>query len=211
MFKPLLILGYGGLGREVALLIHQINLQRKEWDLLGFLDDKEIVDSTSFGLPRLGNFSNITQFDSNVCVVLAIGQPKRRQEVLSQIGPNRPFPNLIHPSTVYSAENWSIGDGNVITSHCSFTTGISIGSFNVFNTKITIGHDVTIGDFNVFNPTSCISGHVSIGSRNLFGVNSAVLQSRTVGNDNVLAAGSVLMSSMRSGETWIGVPALKVD
>ena len=209
--RPIVIVGYGGLGREIALLIHQINESQPKWEVLGFLDDNNLADSTSFCLPYLGKVKNCVDLDPDVALVIGVGTPKARNNLANQIPPGRTCPNLIHPSVVYNEANWIIGDGNVITSHCSFTTGISIGSFNVFNTKITIGHDVTIGDFNVFNPTSCISGHVNIGSRNLFGVNSAVLQSRTVGNDNALAAGSVLMSSMRNGETWIGVPALKVD
>lgn len=211
MMRPIVIVGYGGLGREIALLIHQINEFQPKWKLLGFLDDNNLSDATSFRLPYLGTINNCVDLDPDVALVIGVGNPKARSSLAKQLPSGRYYPNLIHPSVVYSEANWSIGEGNVITSHCSFTTGISIGSFNVFNTKITIGHDVTIGDFNVFNPTSCISGHVKIGSRNLFGVNSAVLQSRSIGDDNVLAAGSVLMSSMRNGETWIGVPALIVD
>ncbi len=209
--KPIAIVGYGGLGREVALLIHQINVIEPRWKLIGYLDDNQLQDTTSFKVPFLGPINYASSLSPEVALVIGVGTPSLRIKLANLIGGAHDFPNLIHPSAVYSEQNWNIGVGNIITSHCSFTTGITIGNFNVFNTKITIGHDVVIGDGNVFNPTTCISGHVSIGHRNLFGVNSVVLQTRSVGNDNQLAAGSVLMSSMRHGETWLGVPALKVE
>lgn len=211
MLTPLVILGYGGLGREIALLIHQINQHRLQWELIGFLDDREIVDTTSLQLPRLGSIETLHELPLTVNVVIAIGQPNRRMDVLKRMNLNRTFPNLIHPTTVYSEENWKIGKGNIITSHCSFTTGISIGDFNLFNTKITVGHDVSIGSLNVFNPTVCVSGNVIIGDGNLLGVNSAILQGRKMGNHNILGAGSVLMSNVRNNETWFGVPALKSE
>ncbi|MCC7573091.1 MAG: transferase, partial [Candidatus Methanofastidiosum sp.] len=37
--KPLIIIGAGGFGREVAWLVNDINKQKREWELLGFLDD----------------------------------------------------------------------------------------------------------------------------------------------------------------------------
>lgn len=209
--QPIAIVGYGGLGREIALLIHQINLAQPSWNLIGFFDDHNPTDTTSFRLPYLGPVNKSYELDPEVALVIGVGTPSLRKNLANPLLAHRNFPNLFHPTAVYSEPNCQIGVGNVITSHCSFTTGITIGNFNLFNTKITIGHDVTIGDFNVFNPTVCISGHVQIGNSNLFGVNSVVLQNRFVGNNNILAAGSVLMSPMRNGETWLGVPALKVE
>ena len=37
--KPLVIMGAGGLGREVAWLVADINRQKREWDFVGFVDD----------------------------------------------------------------------------------------------------------------------------------------------------------------------------
>ncbi len=37
--KPLVIVGAGGLGREVAWLVEDINRRKPEWNFLGFLDD----------------------------------------------------------------------------------------------------------------------------------------------------------------------------
>ncbi len=209
--QPIVIVGFGGLGREMALLINQINVVQPQWKIVGFLDDQVKEDPTSFNIPYLGPIEALRSLSEAVAIAVGIGTPAARGKVIAQINPGRFFPNLIHPTVVHSELNWQIGVGNLIASHCSFTTGIFIGNFNVFNTKITIGHDVVIGDYNVFNPTVCISGHVTIGNHNLFGVNSTVLQSRTIGSNNVLAAGSVLMSSMRDDEMWLGVPALKVE
>jgi hypothetical protein len=38
--KKIVIVGAGGFGREVKMLIDQININNREYELLGFYDDK---------------------------------------------------------------------------------------------------------------------------------------------------------------------------
>jgi len=39
MIKKIAIVGAGGFGREVKWLIDSINLQKKQWDFIGYYDD----------------------------------------------------------------------------------------------------------------------------------------------------------------------------
>ena len=41
--KDIVIYGAGGYGREIACLIKRLNAVKKEWNLLGFIDDGEPV------------------------------------------------------------------------------------------------------------------------------------------------------------------------
>jgi hypothetical protein len=56
--KPLIIVGAGGLGREVAWLVEDINRNTPQWDLLGFVDDG-VSGSTVEGYPVLGNVDSL--------------------------------------------------------------------------------------------------------------------------------------------------------
>ena len=44
MLKDIVIIGAGGVGRETALIIEDINEVNKEWNLLGFVDDGKEVE-----------------------------------------------------------------------------------------------------------------------------------------------------------------------
>ena len=37
--KNLIIIGVGGVGREIALIVEQINAIEETWNLVGFIDD----------------------------------------------------------------------------------------------------------------------------------------------------------------------------
>ena len=44
--KNIVIIGAGGVGKETALLIEQINHISPTWKLLGFIDDNTVVHNT---------------------------------------------------------------------------------------------------------------------------------------------------------------------
>ena len=54
--KPLVIIGAGGLGREVAWLVADINKSNPEWDFVGFVDDG-VQGNTVEGYPILARWS----------------------------------------------------------------------------------------------------------------------------------------------------------
>jgi hypothetical protein len=71
--KKLAIYGAGGFGREIALMINQINQYKPEWNLLGFFDDKvkDMVDSYSI----LGDLIKLNSWDTPLSVAIAIASP----------------------------------------------------------------------------------------------------------------------------------------
>ena len=69
--KPLVIIGAGGLGREVAWLVTDINRQKREWDFVGFVDDG-VQGRTPEGYPVLGTLEYFFELSSHPWVVVAI-------------------------------------------------------------------------------------------------------------------------------------------
>lgn len=213
MAKDIAIFGAGGLGREVACLIRDINEacydEDCRYNFIGFFDDNVAKGTqiSSFGVV-LGNTEDINNWPKDLDVSIAIGNPTALKLVSGQItNPLVSFPNLIHPSVYYGAqETISFGKGNIVQGGCAFTCDIKIGNFNVFNGSVVLGHDCEIGNYNVIMP-SRISGTVRIGECNLIGVGSIVLQQLRVGNDVKLGAGSVLMTHPKDNSTYIGNPA----
>jgi acetyltransferase-like isoleucine patch superfamily enzyme len=208
--KDIAIYGMGGLGREVAAMIAEINSISAQWRFVGFFDDgaPQTMTPSSFGT-HLGNIDTLNNWPTELCVVLCFGAPNVIRIVRNKIcNPRISFPNLIHPSfKVTDKTTFSIGYGNIITEACIATCNVSIGNFNLLNGAIALGHDVSIGDYNVFMPGTRISGEVTIGNGNLFGSMSFVKQQLTIKDDTTLSPLSSLLTNPKPGNTYMGNPA----
>lgn len=211
--NDIVIVGAGGLGREVACLIKRINVGRPAWNLVGFYDDGiEYGFRNEYGVV-LGGVQELSNYDKTISVAIAIGSPKtvkRIHEILS-VNSKLMFPNLISPDfSISDPDNYSMGFGNIIQRNCTISCNVKIGNFNIFNTGVGLGHDAIIGDYNSFMPAVKISGEVTVGDYNFFGVGSIVLQQLTIGNGIKLGAGSVLMRRAKDDSLYMGNPAKKI-
>lgn len=211
--KKIAIYGAGGFGREAACLIHKINEVRPEWELVGFFDDNPLLKGKmiSHYAPCLGGINELNSFETNLSVVVTIGNPIILKRIINKINnPLIDFPNIFHPDLkVVDNDTFKIGKGNIIQGGCFISCDVNLGDFNVLNGSVVLGHDNTIGSFNVFMPAVRVSGQVEIGDCNFFGVGSIVLQGIKIGNEVKLGAGSILMTKPKDGNLYLGNPAKK--
>lgn len=211
--KDIAIYGAGGLGREVACLIRNINAVEPTWNLIGFFDDgMEVGTPVSHFGDVIGDLATLNAWPKPLAIAIAIGSPLTLSSLVSGISNQEIwFPNLIDPSFyVGDRQTFRIGRGNIIQGNCIATVDITIGNFNLLNGFIVLGHDVALGDYNTLMPGCRISGAVKIGTRNLIGADSFVLQNVRIGNDVVLSPLSALLTSPKDGSTYIGNPAKKL-
>ena len=209
--KKIAIYGAGGFGREMAVMIRQINQEKSEWNLIGFFDDGiksgTIVDDLKV-LGNIGSLSSITE-PLNICI--AIAEPKIRFEIVEKISNKSfSFPVLKHPNALTGSENNSFGRGCIVTAGVILTTGIELGEFSIVNLSTTIGHDVTIGNFCTVMPGCSISGNVSIGRQTVLGTGSRIIQGITIGENCFIGAGSVVTKSFTNSKKIMGVPARSI-
>lgn len=207
--KDLAIYGAGGLGKEVYLLLKEINSKTNEWNFIGFYDrmyDKGY--SNGYGTV-LGNLDDLNTVEKDLDLVIAMGDGNIRRLVVESIHNQRiHYPNVISQSVSWAdLSRTNIGQGNIIVANSAFSCDISIGDFNLMNGQVIFGHDVKIGDFNSIMPKVFIAGCANVGNDNFFGVGSIILQNLTVGNNVHLGAGSVLMTKPKDGNTYLGNPA----
>lgn len=203
--KDLAIIGAGGFGREVALLIDQINQDKKHWNLIGFFDDG---DNNKFALPILGKIEKISTINTALHVAVAIADPVVRKSVVARVPTHKvDFPLICHPKANKGAAVNSFGRGTIITEGVILTSGISIGQFVIINLCTTIGHDAVVGDFSSIMPGSNISGNVKIGAETLIGTGAKILQNLVIGERARVGAGAVVTRNVNSSETVVGIPA----
>lgn len=203
---PLVIIGAGGLGREVAWLVEEINEEERAFEFLGFLDDS--AETTPEGYPILGTTDNwLRRPAPGVHVVCAVGDPFSRYHIVRKFAErNVPFATLIHP-TVRRSRWVEFGPGTIACVNTSFTTNVRVGAHALFNPDCTVGHDVDIRDFASLMPGVHISGDVVLREGTYLGVGSVVINRVSVGPWSVIGAGAVVTKDVPPGVVAVGVPA----
>lgn len=206
--KDIVIIGVGGFGREVKVLIDQINQVDKKFNLLGFYDDANDLTSYYNGLPYLGKIEDLNSLDHEISVAIGIGDPMAKKIIISKlINPNLTFPSLIHPSVILGNDNVTIEEGSIICAGCIITCNIEIGRFVTLNLMCTVGHDTNIGSYSSFMPSVNISGEVLIEESVYVGTGAKIINQLIIGQDTIVGAGAVVSKSLPPNCTAVGIPA----
>ncbi len=205
--KQIAIYGAGGFGKEVAMLIEQINQANSEWEIIGFFDDGigkgEIINN----FPILGGIKEVNSWSDHLSLAIGIGSSQIREEIRNKItNPQIKFPALIHP-TVLLSDFIKIGEGTIITARCIITVNITIGNFVVLNWLTTIGHDCILENFVSVMPSVNISGGVRLREYVYIGTGAQILNNLEVGTNSIIGAGAVVTKSIPPNKVAFGVPA----
>lgn len=204
MMQKIAIYGAGGLGREMRLLINQLNAQNVMWEFIGYFDDGLVTSDEKV----LGGMPELNVYPENLNILVAIGDPEVRKSVVERISNEKvTFPFLMHPSVIYDKKVVTIGKGSIVTAANVLTTDITIGEFCILNLNCTVGHDAVIEDFATIMPAVNISGNVKIGKSTLIGTGAQILQNLIIGDNCKVGAGAVVVKNVYKGTTVVGVPA----
>jgi sugar O-acyltransferase (sialic acid O-acetyltransferase NeuD family) len=203
--KPIAVFGAGGLGREVMALLHAL----PEWKTIGYFDDG-FKKNTPIGSQHvLGGKDELRQWPEPIAVVLAIGDPHVKKQLVEYLLEARQlyFPTLIHPKALIMDSNCVIGEGTILTAGCVLTTNVKIGDHVLVNLNATIGHDSVIGNYSSIMPGANLAGAVQVGESVLIGSGANVLSEVKIGNASVIGAGAVVNHHVEDNITAVGVPA----
>lgn len=207
--EKIVIVGTGGLGREVCMLLLQLNQVRLQWQILGFYDDARPDQESIVGFPYLGTVQDLNNAAFPVHVAIGIGSCAAKADVVRRLfNPLLQFPVLVHPSVLI--EDWQqikLGAGTIICQNCILTTNITLGQHVFLNLACTVGHDAVVHDFCSLMPQVAVSGGVTLGRGVYLGTNSCVLQNLTIGSFTTVGAGAVVTKDLPSHCTAVGVPA----
>lgn len=203
--EKIVIVGSGGFGREVAWLIEEINRDRLQWDLVGFVDDFVPIGEKIGNQSILGQVNYLEKMDTYV--VCAISDPTSRKRIINQLkNYSVKFATLIHPNAIISSSS-TMGEGTIVCANSIITTNCQIGNYCSINISCVVGHDVILEDFVTLYPSVNISGNCRIEEMVSFGVGSSILQKLSVGRNTFVGAGAVVIKSLPKGVVAVGVPA----
>ena len=209
--EKIVIIGSGGLAREVRYLIEAINTENTSYEFLGYLvSDLKKLGTYDSKDEVIGNLSWLDKQSEPINVAIGIGDPNSRLNVANNLLNNYSnliFPSLIHPSVIYDKNSVTIEQGVIICASTVLTVNIVLKEFSFINLCCTVGHEAVIGRYSVLNPTVNISGGAIIGDVVSVGTGSQILQYISVGNNSVIGAGACVTKQLSSNVVAVGVPA----
>lgn len=155
--QKLIIIGAGGLGREV----YDLALDAGTYDIRGFVDAN--ATTAPDGAPILGTPDDY-EIQPDDVFVCAIGNPaarKRCVEQLQQRGAR--FATLVHPTAIISPSVKMAG-GCIIKPYVTIGSRATVGAHTVIQPHATLEHDVKAGDFCLIGASCAMQGATSIPS-----------------------------------------------
>lgn len=207
--ESIVIIGYGGLAKEIAQYIADINEVKQKWEFIGYCGEISSIIGMRIGASSIVMEDNeLLETGEHRAVVIGSGLSKVMAQIHEKFSTNCNlyYPNIIHPST-YIASDVPPDSGTIVCPGAVISVNTIVGKHNIFNWNSTIGHDAMIGDFNVFSPGCNVSGCTRIGSRVFVGTGAQVIQGLSICDDVVVGAGAVVTKSIFDAGVYVGVPA----
>ena len=197
-----IIIGTGGFAIELASLIKDLGLT-----LQGFVGPE---NTTAMEGQWLGDDDCLVDIDQKENLIIAIGDPSKRQEIANKIGKiNLSLSTFIH-SNSYISRSSSIGIGTMIYPNSSIHASVKLGEGVLINSNVTIGHETTIDSFVNVGPGASIGGRCKLGKRVYIGIGSSIIENISIIDDAYIGAGAVINKDITEKGTYVGVPAKKI-
>lgn len=209
--KRLIILGAGGMGRQICNMAKRCSGYEKEYVIKGFLDDNiHALDQYDHYPPVLDSIMNY-QIQKDDVFVNSIGDVETKKKCIQHIlDHGGTFLTLISP-TAQISDNVKIGNGCIIATGVCIGVESVIGDFTLIQNYAVIGHDVKIGSFcRVDCNCVCIAG-VELEDEVCIHTASTINHNTKIGKGAVVGANSFVVRNVKPGLSVFGNPARKVE
>ncbi len=206
----LIIIGAGGLAREVFDLANVCYGNQPEFSIKGFLSDGPSNISDLGYPPVLGTVAGYEIQSSDVffCGIGKVTDRKRTVEIILAKGGR--FINLIHPTAIISPSA-KVGIGVAIKAYCSLSSDVQVDDFTYFQSSVILGHDVHIGRYCQVNSFAFFAGYVRVHDLCTISAGANLIQNVVVEEQAIVGMGSVVLKRVKAGTTVFGMPARKID
>jgi sugar O-acyltransferase (sialic acid O-acetyltransferase NeuD family) len=210
--KRIVVIGAGGMAREIRWLISDINAVSPQYEFAGYVvSDLNAIGPHDAKKDIVGGYDWLDKNRSSInALAIGIGSPSVRLKVAQQLKtlmPGIEFPSLIHPAVVLDRDSAMVEEGVLVCAGVVATVNIKLRAFSLCNFACTLGHEATVGRGSVINPGANISGGVVLGDGVLVGTGAQVLQYLSVGDGATVGAGAVVTQNVPPGVTVVGIPA----
>ncbi len=208
--KHLIIIGAGGMGRQVLSFAKSCDGFEKEYDIKGFLDDNPEAMKDFPGYPPVLGTVDGYKVEANDIFFNSIGDVQAKKNCISKIlDKGGEFITLVHPTAQVSPET-KIGKGCMIGSYVGIGVETTIGDFCLIQSKATIGHDVHIANFARIDCNVVVIAGVNVGNDVCIHTSSVINHDVSIGDGATVGAMSFVIRNVKPGQTVFGNPAKNI-
>lgn len=206
--RPVLVIGAGGLGREVLQYALE-SLSGNEFTVLGYLDDQPErlrVQGIALQLPVLGDIKS-HEPDPKYAYIMALGEPTIRANVTKRfLAQGAHFLTITHPLS-YVSPTATVGRGCVIAPFATLGAGAVLLEFTHVHFYASSAHDTSVGPFASLSPYSVVNGQAAVGECVFLGTHATVNPTKKVGAFAKVTAGSIVYRDVPERSIADGNPA----
>ena len=210
--KKIIIIGGYGNGTVAASTIVDINKTKKQWEILGFLNDFEKESINNFPVLGKVDFTTIKEYlkFEDIFFFYTLISVKLNYKFLHKLQglniPRNRFATIIHPTAVVS-EFAQIGYGVSIQPFVSVGPNVTIGDHVQIYAQSLIGHNSTLDNYSYVANNACIGANVHLKEGAYLGTNCSTLESVTIGKWGLVGIGSVVIKDVPDYTKVVGNPA----
>lgn len=211
MRKVAILGGKGNAALVAAAMKHARRMGATEWEVAGFLNDREPVGSIIDMFPVIGKTTDAKRLMDDgywfVNAILRIDGNHERIAMFENLGiPDDRLATFVHPMA-YVAPSVQLGAGCIIMPNVSMSPGTKLGKGCLMMVGSMMGHDNIVGDFCHIAAQAAVGSYLTIGKGVHIGLNATVKENLSIGDFATLGAGAVLTKNMGENEIWAGNPA----
>lgn len=190
MIKNLVIVGGGGLGRELLHYIRadMVRQPLQQVRVVGVIDPAGVsceVCKSDSSIPCLGLEATVEPRPEWQAIV-ALGSVRGRMKVTELLKRKGwLIATYVHPSAIV-AEDATIGTGTVIGPYSVVNSGAQVGECCCINVFCSVGHGAILGDFSVLSPYSALNGNSRVGARGFLGTRATVYPNVHIGESCIV-------------------------
>lgn len=210
MSKKVIIIGAAGNGTVISSAVEDIMRDSKEWELLGFLNDRIKPGEEVGGFPVLGTVDEAPRFNKKDCyfiyTLITVKRAYERIQRLHSLGiPIEKFATLKHPTAVLS-RNVKLGYGVVMMPGVIISPDVSLGNHTQLYANSFVGHDTKVGDYCFIANNASVGGIVTLEEGVHIGSNSSIREHVTIGKWSIVGLGSVVLKDVEPFTITAGNP-----
>lgn len=202
--KRIVIIGAGDGGR----LISQLLKAQRRFELIGFIDDDEQLQSKTInGHKVIGRSADLKKIKKGGFIV-SLGKNMKARGRLFDLALKAGLEpvSLIHRTALID-KSAEIAGGAIVLANCVINPFCRVGKNVFIFTGTILEHDNEIGNNVYFSPGVSLAGRVKVGDNTFFGINSCVIEGIRVGSNVIVGAGSVVLRDIPDDVIVAGVPA----
>ena len=208
--RKLIIIGAGGMGRQVCLFAKSCKGYGEEYMIKGFLDDNPHAMEGFEGFPPVLGTVDGYQIQPDDIFFNSIGDVAAKKKCITKIlDRGGEFITLIHPTAGVS-EGTKIGRGCMIATRAGIGTETEIGDFCLIQDNAIIGHDVHVGNFCRVDCNVVLIAGVKLDDGVCVHTSSVINHNVHVGENATVGAMSFVIRNVKPGTTVQGNPAKRI-